>query len=143
MNIEEFKNSELYHAHETRFFIEKLYELFHILNPKFDPGFNNNINKEIIDLSKLFVTFEDNVLEINLNDINNKYHVIDQRIYVNGNRITNKNMFFVESLHVPGIPLEKQIAARKQLQEDLNSCRIRTRDALDRSLEFAKTFKVR
>ena len=143
VNIEEFKKSELYHAHETRFFIEKLYELFHVLNPEFDPRFNNNINKEIIDLNKLFVKFENNILEITLNDINNKYHVIDQHIYVNGNRITQKIMFYVESLHVPGIPRYQAIAAMKQLQEDLNSCRIRTENALDKSLEFAKTFKVR
>jgi len=143
VNLEEFKSSELYHAHETKFFIQKLYELFHELNPKFNPGFQNDFDKQMIVLSKLFVKFENNILEITLNEINNKYHVIDKRIYVNGNRITEKNMFFVETLDVPGIPREKAIAARKQLQEDLNSCRIRTEDALAKSLEFAKTFKVR
>lgn len=143
VNLEEFKSSQLYHAHETKFFIQKLYDMFHVLNPQFDPGFNNTINKEIIDLSNLFVKFENNILEITLDDINNKYHVIDQHIYVNENRITQKTMFYVESLHVPGIPREQAIAAIRELQEDLNSCRIRTEKALDGSLEFAKTFKVR
>lgn len=143
VNIEEFKNSELYHAHETKFFIGKLYEMFHEFDSEFNPGFQNNINKQIINLSNLFVKFENNILEITLNEINNKYHVIDQRIYVNENRITEKNMFFVEKLHVPEIPREIAIAAMKQLQEDLNSCRIRTEKALDESLKFAKTFKVR
>lgn len=143
VNIEEFKNSELYHAHETKFFIDKLYEMFHVLNPEFAPGFNNTINKEIIDLSKLFVKFENNILEITLNDINNKYHVIDQHIYVNENRITQKIMFYVESLHVPGIPREQAIAAMKQFNEDMKSAHRRTEDALEKSREFAKTFKVR
>ena len=139
VSLEEFKNSELYHAHEFNFFIGKLYDLFHEFNPKCQA----NNDKQIIDLNKLSVKFENGILEIALNDIFNQYHVIEKRIYVNGNPITNKRMFRAENLTVPEIPQEDAIVARKQLQEDLNSCRIRREKALDASLEFAKTFKVK
>ena len=52
-------------------------------------------------------------------------------------------MFYVESLHVPGIPREQAIAAIKQFNEDMKSAHRRTEDALEKSREFAKTFKVR
>lgn len=139
VDIDKFKNSELYHAHETKFFIKKLYDLFHEFNHK---CYSIN-DKQVIYLGKLYVRFENNVLEVAFNEIYNKYNVIDKRIYVNGNRITEKNMFFVETLNVPEIPWEKAVAAIKQFNEDMKSARLRTEDALDKSLEFAKNFKVR
>ena len=139
VDIDEFKNSELYHAHETKFFIEKLYDLFH----EFNHNCYSNNDKQVIYLGKLYVRFENNILEVAFNEIYNKYNVIDKRIYVNGNRITEKNMFFVETLNVPEIPWEKAVVAIKQFNEDMKSARLRTEYALDKSLEFAKTFKVR
>lgn len=138
VNIDEFKNSELYHAHETKFFIEKLYDLFHEFKHK---CYSIN-DKQVIYLGKLYVRFENNVLEVAFNEIYNKYNVVDKNIYVNGNPITNKKMV-TATIHVSEVSREDAAAARKQLQEDLNSCRIRTEDALDKSLEFAKTFKVK
>ena len=138
VNIDEFKNSELYHAHETNFFIGKLYELFH----EFNLEYHSNNDKQIIDLSKLFIKFENNVLEIAFNEINNTYNVIDKRIYVNGNCITDKTVFRA-TLNVPEIPLEKAVAAIKQFNEDMKGARLRTEDALEKSREFAKTFKVK
>jgi len=138
VNIDEFKNSELYHAHETKFFIKKLYDLFHEFKHK---CYSIN-DKQVIYLGKLYVRFENNVLEVAFNEIYNKYNVVDKNIYVNGNPITNKKMV-TATIHVSEVSREDAAAARKQLQEDLNSCRIRTEDALDKSLEFAKTFKVK
>lgn len=138
VNIDEFKNSELYHAHETRFFIEKLYDLFHEFNRK---CYSIN-DKRVIHIEKLYAKFENNVLEIAFNEVYNRYNVVDRNIYVNGNPITDKKMV-TATIHVSEVSREDAAAARKQLQEDLNSCRIRNEYARDKSLEFAETFKVK
>lgn len=52
-------------------------------------------------------------------------------------------MFFVETLNVPEIPREKVFAAIKQINEKLKSARLHAEYALEKSLEFAKNFKVR
>lgn len=137
VNIDEFKNSELYRAHETKFFIEKLYDLFH----NFNSEYHSNNDKQI-DLSKLAIKFENNVLEIVFNETNNKYNVIDKRIFVNGNSITGR-MMFRGTVSAPAIPFEKQLEALQQFHDDMEGYRLRREDALQKSWEFAKTYITR
>lgn len=138
VDIDEFKNSELYHAHETKFFIEKLYDLFHEFNHK---CYSIN-DKQVIYLGKLYIRFENNVLEVAFNEIYNKYNVIDKRIYINGNPITDRTIFKA-TVNAPAIPFEKQIEAMQHFHKDMEGYRLRREDALQKSWEFAKTYITR
>lgn len=136
INIEEFKNSELYSSYFRKIFFNHLYYVSH--------GYLNGSkygNKCEIDLNELKITFKNNVLEVSFPQANYKYCIINGMLSIDG-----KNPYihsFVATVNVPEIPIEKQIEAMKQFHNDMQVQRLRREDALRRSWDFAKTFKVR
>ena len=134
INTEEFKNSELYCFALKNVFINHLYNVLH--SHKYDEhGYECKI-----DLNKLEITFKNDILEVNGEDINYKYCVINGHLSVDGESIYP---VFVASGYVPAVSLEVAIRAMKQMHEDLKAYEDRRIDALEKSWEFAKTFKIK
>ena len=126
INIEEFKNSELYCWSFKKIFFDHLYYVLHgYFNGKYD-------NKYEIDLSQT---------EVNFPQVDYKYCIIDGMLSIDGENPYIHS--FVATVNAPGIPIEKQIEAMKQFHNDMEGHRIRREDALQKSWEFAKTFKVK
>jgi len=135
INIEEFENSELYLCFFKKILFDHLYYVLHgYFNGKYD-------NKNEIDLNQTKIAFENNVLEVSFQQVDYKYCIIDGMLSIDG-----KNPFivsFLATVNAPEIPIEKQIEAMKQFHNDMEGHRIRREDALQKSWEFAKTFKVK
>ena len=136
IDIDEFKNSKLYCSSQKKLFFNHLYYVFH---GYLDGKYKDDCNKAEIDLNQLKVTFENNILEIIYADINYKYCIINEMLSIDG----EKTLGYVATVNAPEIPLEKQFKAMRELYKDIESRKKRTQDALRKSWDFAKEFKVR
>lgn len=136
VDIAEFKNSELYLASQKRLFFNHLY---YVLHGSLDG--DKYSNKCEIDLNQLKITFENNILEVSFPQVNYKYCIINEMLSVDGENTYLSG--FVATVNAPAIPFEKQIEALKQFHDDMKGYRLRREDALEKSWEFAKNFKVR
>ena len=136
INIEEFKNSELYLCFFKKIFLNHLcYVLHGYLNGSKDD------DKYEIDLNQTKITFENNILEVSFPPVNYKYCIINEMLSVDGENTYLSG--FVATVNAPAIPFEKQIEAIQQFHNDMKGYRLRREDALEKSWEFAKNFKVR
>lgn len=137
INIEQFKNSELYLSHEKDFLIDHLYDVFHEINNQENPS----NNKQIVASSKIIINFHNNTLDVIVNEVSYQYNLFNDLIHINGEH--RFPTCFIATVNAPAVSLEKQLAAQEQFQKELKSSRLRRKDALAKSWEFAKTFKVR
>jgi len=138
VNITEFKNSELYLSSQKRLFFNHLY---YVLHGYLDGNYKEACNKFEIDLIQLKITFENNILEVSFPQVNYKYCIINEMLSVDGENPYIHS--FVATVNAPEITIEKQLEAMKQFRNDMEGYRVHRENALQKSMEFAKTFKVR